>query len=207
MERSIESIHPGDMVTAYDKDGNLKPAKVTAVHVNQVDHILDVHGLMVTPGHHTLCGDGPYTDKHVPIIDILRTDGAMVREDGTKVRAATGCDLNSEDDQFVWAITGDQAPDGTIKVRDKGRIRLGTRVISSDGRDISVRELIKGAGGTVTSAGLIARGEGGANMPFLWTFSTYLPKPEDYVLQRSGLTLMDLYSAAGQPVSDLSMRQ
>lgn len=204
---NIESIRPGDLVTAYDRDGNLRPARVTAVHVNQVAHILDVHGLMVTPGHHTLCGDGPYADQHVPIIDILRTDGALVREDGSKVRAATGCDLRSTDDQFVWAITGDARPDGTTKLRAKGRIRLGTRVITPEGLDISVRELIAGAGGTVTSSGLIVRGEGGPQMPFLWTFGDHLPKPEDYVLQRSGLSLMDLYDGAGMAVSDLSMRQ
>ena len=206
-EQAIESVRLGDMITAYDKDGNLHPARVSAVHINQADHILDVHGLMVTPGHHTLCGDGPYIDQHVPIIDILRTDGALVREDGTKVRAATGCELGTPDDQFVWAITGDTQPDSTTQVRHKGRIRLGTRVITPVGVDISVRELIEGAGGRITPAGLIIRQDGGPQMPFLWTFGDYLPKPEDYVLQRSGLTLMDLYDDTGHAVTDLSMRQ
>ncbi|MEM7057929.1 MAG: Hint domain-containing protein [Pseudomonadota bacterium] len=204
---NIEDVRIGDMVTAYDRDGNLVPGRVSAVHCNQVDHILDVHGLMVTPGHVTLCGDGPYANKHVPIIDILRTDGALVREDGTKVRAATGSQLGDPDDHMVWAITGETQADGSTKVLDKGQIRLGTRVILSDGADVSVGELITRAGGQVNDKGLIVHEAGGTNMPFVWVFGDRLPRPEDYVLQRSGLSLMDLYDGAGRPTSDLSMHQ
>jgi hypothetical protein len=194
-QKPIEQIAPDDRVVSYDEAGTLRPGRVSAVKVNQVRHTLDFHTLMVTPGHVMLCGDGPFAGRHAPLIDILRSDGAVVRRDGTAVRAATNCAVGAAEDGFVWAVTGDRADNGGITVRDKGRIRLGTRASTPDGDDVSVAELIVGAGGAVTPDGLVRRGGAGPAMPFLWTFSEMLPKPEDYVLQRSGLTLTEIYRA------------
>ena len=194
-QKPIEEILAGDIVTSYDSDGNLVPGRVSRTFTKLVEVILDVHGLMVTPSHATLCGDGRFAGRHVPIIDILRSDGALVTDDGGKVRAGTGCPLGSLGDRLVWAVTGDRHPDGSIRVRDKGLIRLGTRFISPDGHDVSVMDVIADAGGIVSYEGLIQPCDDGPKMPFLWTFTERLPKPEDYVLQRSRLHLQDIYYA------------
>ena len=192
-KKAIEEITPDDWVTSYDKDGELVPGRVTRVFQNRSKHILDMFGLMITPGHVTLCGDGPFNGRYVPVIDILRSDGALVRKDGSKVRAGTGVPLGDSGDTYVWAITGVTTEEGT-RVRDKGKIRLGTRFITDDGRDICVADLIAAAGGAVTDDGLIQK-DGGEKMPFLWTFTEMLPKPEDYILQRSALHLDEIYQA------------
>ena len=67
----------------------LAPPRVTRVFVNDVAHVLDFHGTGVTPGHVFLCGAGRFAGRHVPLIDILRDDGAVVRQDGSLMRAAT----------------------------------------------------------------------------------------------------------------------
>ncbi|MEE9454393.1 MAG: hypothetical protein V3V13_08440 [Paracoccaceae bacterium] len=83
--KPIEDIRVGDKVMSYDPtaplDAPLTAKTVTELFRNEVTHILDVHGLMVTPGHVTLCGDGPHKGRHVPMIDILCSDGALVRAD------------------------------------------------------------------------------------------------------------------------------
>ena len=195
-EKPIEDVRPDDWVTSYDRDGHLVPGRVSRVFRHQARHILDVFGLKVTPGHVTLCGDGPFDGQHVPIIDILRSDGALVRKDGTKVRASTGVPLGDMRDRLIWAVTGDTVPDGGIRVRDKGRIRLGTRFITDDGQDICVADLIFGRGATVTEDGLIQTGTGGTKMPYHWPFTAMLPNPEDYVLRRSAVSLTEIYRAA-----------
>ena len=86
-------------------------------------------------------------------------------------------------------------PDGTTRVRHKGLIRLGTRFITPDGHDVSVMDVIAAAGGAVSEDGLIQAATGGPKMPFWWSFTDHLPKPEDYVLQRSGLRLEEIYRA------------
>lgn len=102
-------------------------------------------------------------------------------------RANTGVPLGDPADRFVWAITGDRLGPGAARVRDKGRIRLGTRFITENGHDVSVADLIFASGGIVTEDGLVQKEPGGPPLPFLWTFTEMLPKPEDYVLQRSSL--------------------
>ncbi|NJO32931.1 MAG: hypothetical protein HC869_07090, partial [Rhodospirillales bacterium] len=97
----IESIAPGDTVLSYDATGTLVPARVTRTFRNEVSHLLDVHGLKVTPGHATLCGDGMFKGRHVPIIDILLSDGALVRADGTLIRMAIDAPVGSVADAFV----------------------------------------------------------------------------------------------------------
>ncbi|MGH0004871.1 Hint domain-containing protein, partial [Pseudovibrio ascidiaceicola] len=82
-KKPIEDIRPDDIVTSYDENGNLVPGRVKRTKTNRAKHILDFHGLMVTPGHAIYCADGKFKGQHVPIIDILRSDGAIQKEDGT----------------------------------------------------------------------------------------------------------------------------
>ncbi|NJO34399.1 MAG: hypothetical protein HC869_16005, partial [Rhodospirillales bacterium] len=99
--KQIQDILPGDIVLSYDASGTLVPGRVTRTFRNEVSHLLDVHGLKVTPGHATLCGDGMFKGRHVPIIDILLSDGALVRADGTLIRMAIDAPVGSVADAFV----------------------------------------------------------------------------------------------------------
>ncbi len=193
--KPIEEITPDDLVLSYDKDGHLKPGRVTRVFRNQSTHILDFWGTGVTPGHVYLCGDGPFKGQHVALMDILRTDGAIVRDDGTLIRAATGCEAGSMGDRLVQTITGETQPCGRTQIREAGQIRLGTRVITAEGDDISVLDLVFSNGGRLTDDGYIKTAISGEKMPFRWRFSERLPQPEDYILQRSATTLHDIYHA------------
>lgn len=151
--------------------------------------------LKVTPGHATLCGDGRFDGQHVPILDILRSDGALVREDGTKIRAGTGCRLGTMGDRMITAIIGEQQMGGLVRIAEVGQIRAGTRFITEDGEDVSVLDMIQNSGGRLTEDGMIQTSANGPKMPFRWTFTSSLPKPEDYVLQRSATHLQDIYQA------------
>lgn len=190
--RPIETIKPGDVVLSYNSDGVLVPGKVTRTFYKDVEHILDVFGLRVTPGHVTLCGDGALEGQHVPIIDILRTDGALVRQDGGIIRATTGAEIGTEADQTVVVVAGEDRPDG-FKETARRNLRAGTRVVLESGHDISVLDLIHAAGGTLSSSGLV-RTKDGAERPFLWPFPGGLPNCEDYVLRRSERTLGEIYA-------------
>ncbi|WP_310620052.1 Hint domain-containing protein [Flexibacterium corallicola] len=193
-EKPIEDIAVGDLVQSYDENGNLGPGKVRHVFRNSSKHILDVFGLMVTPGHLTYCADGPLKARHVPILDILRTDGAMMSANGTLIRAATGCQVGSEGDALLWVVNGPQQADGTIKVQDMKQVRTGSRYILDDGNDVSLLDLVQAAGGIVTNEGLVQLPQSEEAMPFRWVFKGDLPQPEDYVLQRSQATLSELYA-------------
>ena len=60
----------------------------------------------VTPGHVFLCGAGRFQGRHVPLIDILRDDGAVVRQDGSLMRASTGCVVGSGSETIRKARCG-----------------------------------------------------------------------------------------------------
>ncbi len=192
-EKRIDQIKPGDLVISYDANGALVPGRVTRTFVKNAKLILDVHGLMMTPGHVTLCGDGRFAGRHVPIIDILRSDGALVTKSGELIRAATGEKVGSFEDGFVEAVTVSHDADGVACVSEAGRLRLGTRYILPTGLHISIAGLIKAAGAKVTVDGMV-RDSTGVEKPFIWPFGA-LPKPEDYVLARSNLPLGDIYTA------------
>lgn len=196
--KPIETVTAGDVVLSYDRGGRLVPGRVARTFVNEARQVLDVFGLMVTPGHVTLCGDGSFAGRHVPVIDIPRSDGALVMQDGSLVRAATGCPVGSEGDRWVTAVVGHARKGGLVEVVEAGRIRLGTRVITAEKLDVSVLGLIRAAGGAVGEDGLIRAGGAdgdGEPMPFRWSFTAALPKPEDYVLARSATTLADIHTA------------
>ena len=114
--------------------------------------------------------------------------------DRTLVRAATNVAVGDPRDGFVVAITGTRRADGSVVVKDQGRIRLGTRFIVEGKRTYAVADLIEAGGGTVGEDGLIRVGDGDP-MPFHWEFGEMLPRPEDYILACSGVTLEDIYKA------------
>jgi len=67
--------------------------------------------------------------------------------------------------------------------------------MTSEGLDVSLADIIAAGGGQVGADGLI-KDAAGENVPFLWEFGPNLPKPEDYVLARSGVRLEDIYRAS-----------
>ncbi|MCA3492891.1 MAG: glycoside hydrolase family protein [Rhodobacter sp.] len=133
--KPIAAIRPGDMVLSPDKTGALVPARVTRTFVNDVAHVLDFHGTGVTPGHVFLCGEGRFQGRHVPLIDILRDDGAVVRQDGSLMRASTGCAVGSDGDRLIEVV----AADGTRRW-----LRAGTRVAWATG-EVTCCEKLTGA--------------------------------------------------------------
>ena len=197
----IERIAVNDQVQSYDPvTGELKPGRVSRVMTQTATYILDVHGMMITPGHVTLCGKvegekNRFAGRHIPILDILRLDGVLVRQDGSLVRAATGCDVGSEGDRMIWAVPGPANDQGGVDATGVGRIRLGTRHVLPDGCEVSVHRQIIEQGLTVTEEGLLVRSPGDHPMPYHWTFTEDLPQPEDYVLGRSCVTLAAIYAA------------
>ncbi|MCA3526215.1 MAG: hypothetical protein INF46_09345 [Rhodobacter sp.] len=105
--KPVAAIRPGDMVLSPDKTGTLVPARVTRTFVNDVAHVLDFHGTGVTSGHVFLRGAGRFKGRHVPLIDILRDDGAVVRQDGSLMRGATGCAVGSDGDRLNEVVAAD----------------------------------------------------------------------------------------------------
>ncbi|WP_208988105.1 hypothetical protein, partial [Pseudovibrio sp. W74] len=195
-DKPIEEIAVGDEVKSYNSEGELVASRVSKVFHNQSKHILDVFGLLITPGHVTYCGDGQFKGQHVPIIDILRSDGALMKSDGSLVRAGTGCQVGSEGDALLWAVTGDRQADGNVAIKQKAQIRASSRFILDDGRDVCLLDLIKAADGELTEDGYIKLDVSETPQPFHWIFSDNLPAPEDYVLQRSQVSLAEIYAAA-----------
>lgn len=195
--QSIETIEVGDEVMAYDPEadagrGELTPARVTRTMVNQVPHLLDFHGVKVTPGHATLVGEGPHKGKHIPLLDILITDGAVVDREGELLRAATNLPVGSEGDQFVEVA---YITSKSQKTYFRGRMRTGTLTLDEKGNTHRVLDALKREGYRLLPDGLIAK-DGETPHPLYWFGD--LPKPADYVLRRSGLTLAELYSAEGR---------
>ncbi|TNJ38901.1 Hint domain-containing protein [Phaeobacter sp. B1627] len=186
----IEDVRIGDVVTSYESTlplGRLQNKRVTRLFKNEVAHLLDVHGLKVTPGHVTLCGDGQFAGKHVPIIDILLSDGALVRENGDLIRMAINKPVGSREDQFVqvsYAVDADAAREGNLQ---SGKMRVGTLLFDRDDQPVSVLDCIQAEGMTFNpKTGLVTRA-GGSPEPLY--FFGELPRPEDYILRRSRETL------------------
>lgn len=184
---AIEEVKPGQLVMSYDKSGELGLSRVTQRFVKEVSHLLDVHGLKVTPGHVTLCGDGQFAGKHVPIIDILLSDGALVKEDASLIRMAINKPVGSLEDQFVkvsYALTAEDAQSGNLQ---SGEMRVGTLLFDKDGAPVSVLDCIRAEGMTFDpDTGLVCR-VGQSPEPLY--FYGPLPRPEDYILRRSRETL------------------
>ena len=192
-QKPIETIEIGDEVLAYDPAesdgrGGLRAAKVTRTLINQVPELLDFHGLKVTPGHATLCGDGANKGRHIPLMDILLADGAIVDRDSQLIRAATNLPVGSEGDQFVEVA---YITSTAQKTYFRGRMRAGTLTLDDEGNTHRVLESLKREGYRLDAQGLIAKGDEKPH-PLYWAGA--LPKPADYVLKKSGLTVADLYA-------------
>lgn len=192
--KPIELVEVGDLVVAFDDEGNLVPGPVTQTFRNNVKVLLNFHGTRVTPGHVYYRPDSNRAQKFETLIDILRDDGVIQRQDGTLVRAATDVPVGDPLDGFVQAITGEANNDGSLTPKERGRIRLGTRFV--DGHKVfCVADLVEAGGGRIGEDELI-NVDGGAPMPFHWHLGDTLPKPEDFVLACSGTTLEDIYKAS-----------
>lgn len=185
--KPIEEVAPGDVVMSYDGQGRLVGRPVRRVFRNEARHLLDVHGLKVTPGHVTLCGDGPFAGRHVPIIDILLSDGALVREDGSLVRMSINKPAGSAEDQFVRVRYAESSSDLEKGILKDGQMRAGTLLFDREGAPVSVLDCIRAQRLSFDpETGLVRNGDE-APQPLSW-FGP-LPRPEDYILKRSRETL------------------
>ncbi|NKB22649.1 MAG: hypothetical protein GKS01_19345 [Alphaproteobacteria bacterium] len=149
--------------------------------------MLDFWGTKVTPGHVCLCGDGPYEGQHRMLIDIIRDDGAMVRADGTLIRASTNCEVGSDGDRLI-NILWRTDKDSTVR---QGWVRAGAIPAESKRGDMTYMDILSEGGYTLLSDGNVVRD---GEEPHPLGYWGELPKPEDYLLKRSELTLEELYS-------------
>jgi len=195
LQKPIEQVKVGDTVVSFDDDGNMVPGYVPRTMTNDVKILLNFHGTRVTPGHVYYRADSKNSYKFEPLIDVLRDDGVIQKQDGSLIRAATNVPVGDPRDGFVKAITGTRRTDGSVIAKDRGRIRLGTRFVFDGKRSYCVADLIKAGGGIVGEDELIRVGDS-APMPFHWDQGDTLPKPEDFVLTCSDTTLEDIYKAA-----------
>lgn len=201
-EKPISEITPGDLVVSYDDKGRIRPGPVVSTMENQATHILDFWGTGTTPGHAYFCAGGRFKGQHVPLMDILRTDGAIMRADGTLVRATTNCEVDSMGDRMIHASASLQKRDGSWTKPKPGKVRFGTRIILPDGRHTSFMEMAASEGWRVSDDGyMIGMMEGEDGTPqeqkflFPYAHGEDLPKPEDYILSRSDVTLEAIYAA------------
>ncbi len=197
-----DQMKAGDIVVSPDKWGRLQPGRVTRTMTNIATHILDFWGTGVTPGHAYNCADGPLKGGFAPLMDILRMDGALMRSDGTMFRSTTNCDVGSMGDMMIHASATLQKPDGSWTEPKAGKVRFGTRIILPDGRHISFMEIAASEGWKVTDDGYMVgmmKSEDGTVeervFHFPYSHGEELPKPEDYILARSAVTLEDIYLA------------
>jgi len=201
-EKPISDICAGDLVVSYDNNGRIKPGAVTRTMTNAATHLLDFWNTGVTPGHAYYCADGKFKGQHVPLMDILRTDGAIMRADGTVIRAATNCEVGSMGDLMIHVSASLQNADGTWTEPKPGKVRFGTRIILPDGTHMSFMEMAADEGWKVSDDGYMVgsiQGEDGTlreqKFLFPYAYGETLPKPEDYILARSDVTLEAIYAA------------
>ena len=216
---AISEVRVGDRVMAFDPHadngrGGLVPRAVTATHRSEVEHVLDVFGLGVTPGHMTLCGDGAHEGRFRAIMDILLDDGAVVNADGSLRRLSTNAPVGSKDDHpvqvaLVRPFTGTDMKGRErtrLKAVDLGWLRTGTRFIKTDsnetgannetvGEEFTLGQLIEANGWELVTngrrSGMIRQHPGQSPKPLPWA-GPRLPRPEDYVLAKSGKTIEQL---------------
>ena len=197
-----DQMQVGDVVVSYDKLGRMQPGDVTRTMTNIATHILDFWGTGVTPGHAYHCADGSNKGGFAPIMDILRMDGALMRSDGTMFRSTTNCDVGSMGDMMIHASATLQKPDGSWTEPKAGKVRFGTRIILPDGQHMSFMEMAASEGWRVSDDGYMVamrKGEDGTlqEQKFLFPYAhgEELPKPEDYILARSKVSLEAIYAA------------
>jgi len=195
-DKPIELIRPGDVVASFGQEGEKAPGVVHRNHVRTVPHVLDFHGLRVTPGHIFLCGQGPYEGQFRYLMDILVDDGTIVDSAGRSIRASTNFPVGSAEDQMVQALAVSPVPgpDGqtALECVDKGLIRAGARIQVGSGAYLTILEIIANENGVVRADdGMV---DFGGELSPVFLECKALPKPQDYVLERSGLSLEELYA-------------
>ena len=195
-QKPIEDIRPEDMVMSFDEDGRKVAGRVTRTMTNESKIILDFHGTFVTPGHVYYCAGGKFEGGFAPLIDILRDDGVVQHEDNTLIRAATGCKVGSELDAEIWVLGIEADANGVYHEKIRKKLRLGTRFIIPDGSSISIAEDLRKIGMRARADGFVEHTVTGQKALYQWPVGGQMPpNPEDYVLQRSGTTLEDIYRA------------
>ncbi|RED44694.1 hypothetical protein [Aestuariispira insulae] len=199
--KPIEEIRIGDEVLAFDQDHQdsnspLVARKVTKLFVSHDKLVINFHGVKVTPDHVTLCGEGPQEGRFMPLIDIIRSDGTVVLQNGTSVRAATNFPVGSIEDRLVQV---NYLTDPVKRTFHYGKIRAGTLLLRNDGSTVSVLDCIRAQGKELRLDGLLQdQAEQTPPEPLMWAGD--LPKPEDYILQLSNLTRDELtFHEAAQP--------
>lgn len=197
-EKPIEQIEIGEWVMAFDSDadhgrGALMPSRVTRTMINHGQLLLDFHGTKVTPGHVFLTGNESPTGKGVfkRLIDILVEDGTVVNVEGVVLRAATNFPINSPEDHFI-EVAEIWAENGSISSRS-ARLRAGTWLIGENGTAATLLDTIAREGFKLLPDGRVSH-RGGPSQPML--MQAPAPRPETFILKRSGLTLEQIYAHA-----------
>ena len=197
-EKPIDQVKVGEWVMSFDPDANngrgkLVPSQVTRTMVNHGQLLLDFHGTKVTPGHVFLTGEKSPIGKGVfkRLIDILIEDGTVVNAEGTALRAATNFPVGSPEDRIV-EVAEIWPENGSIGSR-RARLRTGTWLIGADGTAATLLDTMTREGFALLPDGRVSH-RGGPSQPML--ILAPVPRPETYVLKRSGLTLEQIYAHA-----------
>ncbi len=144
---------------------------MTRIFTSEVSLILDFHGTGVTPGHVYWCASGRLAGEFAPLIDILRTDGAVADTDGNQLRAATKQPVGGAMDRPVRVVAV-----GGAQGVETGTVRTGTRIPEGAGW-VTVDALIARAGGTLAEDGLVQVPGAAEAAPFML--------PTDHVPKRA----------------------
>lgn len=188
-QKDISEISVGDKVRSFYGLGDFSLSRVASIFRSEVYIVLNFHGTGVTPGHVYRCGAGRFEGGFAPLIDILRTDGAIVDAEGNLLRAATKQPVDGPMDRPVRVV----ATGGRFGA-EAGWVRTGT-LIDVDGEWVSVAELIGQVNGTLLEDGKVRISGRSEPVPLLLPVN-HVPKPEDYVLAMSDVTLAEIYEVS-----------
>lgn len=166
----IEEIEIGDEVLAFDSNtekgkGKKIARRVTQTHRTEAQQLIDFHGLKVTPGHSFLTGEGDFK----PLIEILETDGTVVLENSKEIRARTGMEVGTKDDQAIPVGFQDGDTIETIWMR------AGTPYGSKDGKIYTIGGMMHSRGYHLRTDGYFVNAEGDVRTAF-WDWG----RPEDH---------------------------
>lgn len=180
--KPIEDIKLGDMVAAFDGDadsgrGTKVPKRVTQLHVNHNQTLIDFHGTRVTPGHVYLTGEGTF----LPIIEILQTDGTVVNSDGKVIRARTGWEVGSKED---IAIPIGYPEGDDIKLT---HMRAGTLYGGKDGKAYTIEKMMNSRGYHMMTDGRFIGVEGDIKTAY-WEWG----RPDDKMIAGKWASYEDL---------------
>ena len=146
----ISSLEVGDLVSSFPSSNDSKPMlslrRVTAIHTREAEQTYDFHGTIVTPGHVFLSGDGDFKK----LVEILEEDGTVVREDGSLVRARTGCPVGSVEDQVVPVTYVDGETGETVTAA----MRAGAPFAADGEEAVTVAEAMRKVGYELGADGL-----------------------------------------------------